>query len=45
MNFKNSVRMIGDYFEDCSPKLLTEVLAGNLQGALGFVAIESVNPN
>lgn len=36
LDFKNNVRMIGD-FEDCSPKLFTEVLAGNIQGALGFV--------
>lgn len=36
MDFKDHVRMIGE-FEDCSPKLFTEVLAGNIQGALGFV--------
>ena len=39
MEFKDSIRMIGDY-DDCSPKLYTEVLAGNLQGALGFVTDE-----
>lgn len=37
MDFANSVRIIGDYFENDSPKLYTEVLAGNVQGALGFV--------
>lgn len=36
MKFKDSIRMIGDY-DDCSLKLYTEVLAGNVQGALGFV--------
>ena len=40
MEFKNSVRMIGHYLEDCSPRLLTEVLAGNVRGALGFVPDE-----
>ena len=40
MDFKNSIRMIGYYFEDYSPKLLTEVLAGNVQGALGFASDE-----
>ena len=37
MEFKNSIRMIGNYSKDCSPRLITEVLAGNIQGALGFV--------
>lgn len=37
MDFANSVRIIGNYFEDGSPRLYTEVLAGNIQGALGFV--------
>lgn len=37
MEFKDNVRVIG-YFEDCSPRLMTEVLAGNNQGALGFVS-------
>lgn len=36
LEFKDSIRMIGDY-DDCSPKLYTEVLAGNVQGALGFI--------
>lgn len=40
MDFKNSIRMIGYYFEDYSPKLLTEVLAGNVQGTLGFASDE-----
>ena len=36
MEFKDSIRMIGDY-DGTSAKLYTEVLAGNVQGVLGFV--------
>lgn len=39
MDFKDNIRVIG-YFEDCSPRLMTEVLAGNNHGALGFVSDE-----
>lgn len=39
MDFKDNVRVIG-YFEDCSPRLMTDVLAGNHHGALGFVMDE-----
>lgn len=39
MEFKDKIRVVG-YFEDCSPRLMTDVLAGNHQGALGFVKDE-----
>lgn len=40
MEFADNVRMIGEYEDDNSPKLITDVLAGNIQGALGFVEDE-----